>query len=202
MKTPHSFAAGLHDRFLDGELDLAGRRLLAEHRRSCPACDQSFAHLERLVLALGTLERPLPPAGFAERVLADVRPAALPVWARWRIDSVWGRAAALALLVAGGLGLLIGTLFIAPIVGDAGSVALLFRGPGLVGEGIVAVLRQLDPFRAVTDLISLLGGVLLNAAGKPEVLWALTGSALLSASALVQLSKLLTAPERRRSSHA
>ena len=198
----HNIAAGLHDRWLDGELDADGRRWLARHRAACPACDASFARMERLVGSLDELERPEPRAGFADRVLSQVRPAPVPVWARWQLDSIWSRAAVIALLLGAGLALAGLPLLAGPVLAGLGGPAVLFRGPDLLADGLVTTLRWVEPFRALVGALAALGEALVSSAATPQVLLPLFGIALLSATAFYQLSHILAAPQRRRSSHA
>ncbi|MFN2432671.1 MAG: anti-sigma factor [Gemmatimonadota bacterium] len=194
----HNLAAGLHERLLDGEVDGEGRRWLQRHRAGCPACDAAFARLERITRALEELERYEPRAGFAERVLAQVRPAPLPAWARWRVAGGWQRAAAAAVLLGGGLIALVTPLLAGLVLGDAGNLALLFRWPVFAAEGLVALLRSLDPFRALLETGAVLAGILRTIAATPQVIGGLVASAVLSATALRQLSHLLVAPAARR----
>jgi hypothetical protein len=201
-RTLHNIAAGLHNRLMDNELDVEGRRWLAAHRAGCPACDARFARIELMVTALSMLERPEPRLGFADRILADLRPAPVPVWARWRIAGVWGRAAAAAVLVAAGLAALVAPTFLDLAVRGLGGPAFLFSGPSLLAGGLVGLLNGLDPFRALTDTADALAGVLVAVAGSPQVLGGLAVGAVVSAAAFHQLSHMLVAPQRRRSSHA
>jgi hypothetical protein len=200
-ETLHNIAAGLHDRFLDRELDHEALRWLDDHRARCAACDASFTRLERLTATLTALERPDPGRGFADRVLAEVRPAPAPFWARWQLTGAWSRAAAAALLVVAGLGALLVPDLLGGALGVAGPTTL-FRGPGLLASGVVAVLDWLDPFRALTETVAVLGKSLLAGAGSPQVLTILSASAAVSAGALVELSKILAVPQRRPASHA
>jgi anti-sigma factor RsiW len=200
-ETPHEIAAGLHNRLLDNDLDVEDRRRLAEHRAACDACDASFTGIEGMVLALDGLERFEPRPGFADRILAEVRPAPLPVWARWQVSTPWSRAAAYALLVGGGLTLLAATLVLRSVVGELSGPALVFRGPELLTDAMLALLQELDPLRAVGEILVFLGRTLLVAAAAPQILVTLSGIALLSATAFLRLSQILAAPTRRRSSH-
>lgn len=200
-ETQHTTAASLHNRLLDGDLDPEGERRLAEHRARCPACDASFAGIERLVHALQGLERFEPRPDFADRILERVRPAPLPFWARWKLTPVWGRAAALALLFAAGLGF-VGALPLLDLLLDIDGPAVLFRGPRLLADALVALADRLDPFRSVAELAAVFIRVLLTVAATPAFVAALIGSALLSASAFLQLSRMLVPPQTRRSFHA
>lgn len=200
--TPHEVAAALHSRWLDRDLEPEGERRLAAHRAGCPECEAAFAEMERLAEALAGLERFEPRAGFADRVLAAVRPAPVPAWARWRISTTWGRAAAIALLAGASLVFLGAAAALGLALKDVGSPGMLFRGPGLVVEGFLVLLRQLDPLRAIVEVAAVLGRALLVAAASPQVLLGLVGSAAVSAGAFFQLSHILAAPQRRHSSHA
>jgi hypothetical protein len=200
-KTLHNIAAGLHNRLLDNDLDAEGRRWLADHRAGCEACDRRFARIDRMVAALVSLERPEPGAGFADRILAEVRPAPVPVWARWRIAGAWGRAAAALVLVAAGFGALLAPSLVDLAVRGLGGPAFLFSGPSLLAGGLVGLVNGLDPFRTLTETAGALGSVTLAVARTPQMLVALATGALVSAASFLQLSHMLVAPQRRRSSH-
>lgn len=200
-ETLHNLAAGLHDRLLDGELDQEGVRWLVDHRRRCAACDARFARMDRLALALGGLERPLPRAGFADRILARVRPAPLPIWARWQIPPVWGRAASLALLVLAGLAFLAAPSTAGGVLQDLGGLATLLRSPVLLAHGVVAMLDVAELIRPFVELASVLVRALAAVVATPAALATLAASSLVSGLALLHLSHVLALPQRRRSSH-
>jgi hypothetical protein len=201
-KTLHNVAAGLHNRLLDNELDADGQRWLADHRAHCTACDARFRRIEAMLATLMTLDRPEPGPDFADRILAEVRPAPAPLWARWRLAGAWRRAAAAAVLAAAGLALLLAPTFVDAVVGELGGPAFLFSGPGLLAAGLVSLLNEFAPFRALTETAAALARVVVTVAESPQVLAVLAASALVSAAAFLQLSHMLTAPHRRRSSHA
>jgi hypothetical protein len=201
-KTLHNVAAGLHNRLLDNELDADGQLWLADHRAHCVACDARFRRVEAVLTALATLERPEPGPDFANRILAEVRPAPAPLWARWPIAGAWRRAAAAAVLAAAGLAVLLAPAFVDAIVRELGGPAFLFSGPGLLAAGLVSLLNEFAPFRALTETAAALARVVVTVAESPQVLAVLAASALVSAAAFLQLSHMLTAPHRRRSSHA
>jgi hypothetical protein len=189
-ETLHNIAAGLHGRYLDGDLDPPAASWLAEHRARCAACDQSFATLERLTRALEGLDRPEPHPGFADRVLAQVRPAPAPAWARWQLSTTWRRAAAVALLLSGALAALMLPLLV-PLVGSQVGPASLFRGPDLLVQWLVAGIREAQPLLSLAQVTSVVAGALAKAALAPPVLLGLGASALLSAGTLLPLSRLL-----------
>jgi hypothetical protein len=201
-KTLHNIAAGLHNRLLDNELDGEGRRWLADHRAGCVPCDAKFARIEGMVAALATLERPEPRAGFVDRILAEVRPAPVPVWARWRIAGAWGRAAAALVLVTAGFAALLAPTFVDLAVRGLGGPAFLFSGPSLLAGGLVGLVNGLDPFQTLAETVGALGSAFVAVARTPQVLVALATGALVSAASFIQLSHMLVAPQRRRSSHA
>lgn len=200
-ETLHNLAAGLHDRLLDGELDENGRRWLAEHRARCRACNSRFASLERIAEALRGLEALEPRPGFVDRVLADVRPAPVPVWARWQLSRPWQKVTAITLLVVAGVGAIAAPTLARILIGEVARPATLFRGPEMVAELLLAVLRWLAPLRPVTDVVPVLGRTLLAAAGTPEVVAGALAGVLLAGVALLELSHVL-APRRRQSSYA
>lgn len=188
----HNIAAGLHDRLLDGELEAEGRRWLAEHRAGCERCDREFAEMDRLSAVLASLERPAPRPGFADRVLAQVRPAPLPVWARWGLAGVWSRAAAISGLLLGSVATL-ALLFVAlPVVGDVGNVSLLVGAPGVAAQVVAAILSRLAPFDALITTIGAVGGALLHAITSPQLAAASAGAALLAAAAFRPFARLTT----------
>ncbi|HEY7530045.1 MAG TPA: hypothetical protein VIC56_05140 [Gemmatimonadota bacterium] len=188
----HNIAAGLHDRLLDGELEAEGRRWLAEHRAVCPRCDGEFAEMERLAAALGALERPAPRPGFADRVLAQVRPAPVPVWARWTPAGVWSRAAAIAALLLGSLGVL-GASFVAlPVLGDWANVSLLVGVPAAAARGLAAVVGGLAPFGALATTGGAIGQALLHAVTSPQLAAASAAATLLAAAAFRPFARLTT----------
>lgn len=55
---------------LDGRLDAAASRRLAEHVAGCPACDEEREELERLRASFRAMPRPAAPAGFRQGVMA------------------------------------------------------------------------------------------------------------------------------------
>ncbi len=199
-ETLHNIAAGLHNRLLDNDLDTEGRRWLADHRGRCQACDASFARMERLALALSALERPEPSPGFAQRILAEVRPAPAPFWARWQVAGLLGRAAAAMLLVCAGLAFLVSPSTAGSILDGVG-VATLFRGPSLLADTLVAALNVADLVSPLVNVGSVLARTLQAAAATPAVLATLAGSALVSAGALLQLRSILAAPQGRHPFH-
>lgn len=73
MKANCEQVQGRLSAWLDGELAAEERELVAAHLEVCPGCQKELALLERLDLALGTLEVPLP-AKFPERVLDRLQP--------------------------------------------------------------------------------------------------------------------------------
>ena len=197
-ETLHNFAAGLHQRLLDSQLDTEGRRWLEHHRAWCPECDRSFSRLERITAALESLPAFEPSRGFADRVLAEVRPAPLPAWARWRVTSVWQRAAA---TVAVGVLALVG--FAVPLLGillagDASNATLLFSWPGLAADGLVAVTRIADPFRPLFYLVTVLADATRAVLLSPQGTTAVAVSALLAGVAFRQLTHVLVAPRAPR----
>jgi anti-sigma factor RsiW len=200
-ETLHNIAAGLHDRFLDGELDESGRRWLAEHRAVCPACNVRFARVERILETLSTLERPAPSPGFADRVLAQVRPAPAPAWARWQISGLWRRAAATALLVAGGLVAIAALPLLGLLAGELGGPADPFNAPGVLADGLMMVLRVLAPLRSLAEVVAVLAHAVISAVATPQMLGAAAASVILSSAALLELLHILAPSQRRRLVH-
>ncbi|MCA8941210.1 MAG: zf-HC2 domain-containing protein [Planctomycetes bacterium] len=78
---------------LDGELDAQERERLAEHLRSCAACGERLARMERSVLSLREARAVRAPTGLRERCLPAVAV---------RNSFSWSRLAA-GLLIGGGL---------------------------------------------------------------------------------------------------
>ncbi len=201
-RTLHNVAAGLQNRLRDNELDADGQHWLADHRVQCAACDARFRRVEAMLATLATLDRPEPGPDFADRILAEVRPAPAPLWARWRIAGAWRRAAAAAVLAAAGVAVLLAPAFADAVVRELGGPAFLFSGPGLLAAGLVSLLNEFAPFGALTGTAAALARVVVTVAGSPQVLAVLAAGALVSAAAFVQLSHMLAVPHRRRSSNA
>jgi hypothetical protein len=67
---------------------------------------------------------------------------------------------------------------------------------------MVELINALEPFGSLGVTVTALGRALRVLGSSPPVLSALAAGAVLSVAALVQLSHLLAAPQRRRSSHA
>jgi hypothetical protein len=87
------------------ELGLAGRRrALMEHAAECAACRQIGVRYQALDRALRTQgPAPAPPAGFVDRILAELQTqasSAWPVYGGFRRERVWPIAAALAAISA------------------------------------------------------------------------------------------------------
>jgi anti-sigma factor RsiW len=186
----HNIAAGLHDRLMDGELEAEGRRWLAQHRAACARCDREFAEMERLAVTLGALERPAPQAGFADRVLAQVRPAPIPAWARWVPAGVWSRAAAIAGLILGSAAALAAAFVALPVIGDPANVSVLVGAPAAAAKALAAILGQLAAFDAPATTGGAVGGALLHALASPQLAAASAGAALLAAAAFRPFARL------------
>jgi predicted anti-sigma-YlaC factor YlaD len=93
--------------WLDAELDEATAAALEAHVGECEACRQEWRQLTALESALGDLAAP-PPAGLAEKVLAQIRPPRRRQW--------WQSVALAACLVLGiALGGSMARTFYAPV---------------------------------------------------------------------------------------
>ena len=106
------------------------------------------------------------------------------------------------MLVAAGFAALLAPTLLDLTVRWLGGPAFLFSGPSLVAGGLVDLVNGLDPFEALVQTLGALGGVLVAVARTPQMLLALVTGALVSAASFLQLSHMLVAPQRRRSTHA
>jgi anti-sigma factor RsiW len=95
--TAGHLAADVLQDFVDGLLPARRVARVRAHVDACPTCAHELEDWQRVVGALGRLDRYAPREGFAARVMAAVRlPSALPAAAR---ASVWTTASARALVL-------------------------------------------------------------------------------------------------------
>lgn len=85
----------------DGDLGDADRKELERHLQQCPACRRRYAAGVAVARALAAIPPAAPPAGFATRVMADIRQrqAAARQRRRW-YDVASGAATAAAAVIA------------------------------------------------------------------------------------------------------
>jgi hypothetical protein len=151
-------------------------RWLAAEGSGIPDSDSEAE--EALSLLLAALERPAPPAGFAERVLlraaaegALPAAAAAPLPAGLRngfqawVRTPWGRAALVLLLVAAALGLTFAFGLLQPLLGwvaPGNLVAVLVEAVGALGTALAAAL-------AAVQKVEILRRALALSLGSPAV---------------------------------
>lgn len=189
--------------FLDGILPPAGRRALDEHVASCARCRAAFADLERLGGLLADWPRVAPSAGFAERVLAAVRPAApalRPVPARVLVALAAIALALTAVLLAPGTRDGCARLLAAGTERGASDAVALARVLAAVLTALVPLLERAAAL--VSALLATAKGVVIAvehlSAGPLGFAAALALSLALAAGALI---RHIVNPRERRGLH-
>ena len=150
----------LLDEHLDGALDSEGDAAGRAHVQACAICARLHAHSHDVQAALSTLPAPVPDAGFAERLFANVR-AIEPALAGSHSSRRWLGAGAVAASLAAALAL--GAWLPQPATPQIAAGGL---------EPVRLVFRSESPVSGVTFELELPEGVELSGyPGQRRLVW-------------------------------
>jgi anti-sigma factor RsiW len=196
--------------YVEESLDVAERAVLASHLLACPRCQGEVEEWRTIFVALRDLPQLAPSAGFADRVMADVRvhqPWTVRVLAALerllpRSSTGWALAAAFVMLPALGLAGLLAWLLTRP--GVTADALLVFVGTQLRAGAAAAgdwVLSTVLTNQATVALLEL-GRAVLDTGGIAGVGMAAAGFGALVALSLWVLYQNLFHTPTRETTHA
>lgn len=173
------------------------RRWLAAEARACDA-ERGAEEAEKALLRLfRALPSPVPPAGFAERVLAraGVTGAAAGVLARPPVGRIWRWAVAACVALVG-----LSSLLWLPVAAELLGQVRWWAPVELAGDAVRVLTNGIHRGVVVWEFLARISAAVGHAATRPPVAASLAGAVLVAVLAFRLLLELTTAtPARDRS---